>query len=762
MNLPAGASAEKPATPEKPAKAEKLTNKALFRFFDFLSLWDRSSLKSRLSFTQTFILIISIVALLVTGISLYRSDKLSYVYENHYLKTSAVATRLKLYFANLPHQKVIRVKGTEETKLAEEFGLPQMPAEDQVFVGRKKDKVYVFGRESGETVWQTELDQKVQLFEGIDGKSYIANSFGAFLSSYDNNDVNAANFSARPGTKKFIKSGLREGFTRYTDGKVEWIISFREIPGTNVIVFVETSLASLNAPIRKFAGLAGMLALGLVGMVILVTDFLLLGLLKPLREIVNAMFKVSAGHYDITFNVKFDEELNFVARGLQQMAKRLQIREAELKQISANLEFVMKVTKDMSLAANRDDCIQLFVNQTRQFVRFKMNMDAIGVLFDIATGECKGAIDYVTSGVRVPELKTIPLEEAGLDLEDISSPENISMIDHTVVMRVFNGEKPKLFLLLDGFPEETLTTTERHLMTLLCASLGHALVMFDFQEERMATAQFENELVTAQAVQTALLPSSKPHMNAELDFHYEAASKCGGDWLFFDKRETSPWLHGLVGDVTGHGVPAAIMTGVAYGAFMGAQNVMDILRAGEKMGETDRLEFMAQILNRAILSVGKSARLMTMCLVSLNIDTGELYYASAGHTPLLWYKNKTKKISPQTSTGNPLGVTAERTITVKKLQLEEGDLFAMYTDGLLENHGPKNEMLSKRRFYDILSSGRPVTEIREQIMSEAKDLWKDEEYADDVTMLIVRWPAAQIVDVGSNSTSDLNFASLAG
>ena len=195
---------------------------------------------------------------------------------------------------------------------------------------------------------------------------------------------------------------------------------------------------------------------------------------------------------------------------------------------------------------------------------------------------------------------------------------------------------------------------------------------------------------------------------------------------------------------------------------MGAQNVMDILRAGEKMGETDRLEFMAQILNRAILSVGKSARLMTMCLVSLNIDTGELYYASAGHTPLLWYKNKTKKISPQTSTGNPLGVTAERTITVKKLQLEEGDLFAMYTDGLLENHGPKNEMLSKRRFYDILSSGRPVTEIREQIMSEAKDLWKDEEYADDVTMLIVRWPAAQIVDVGSNSTSDLNFASLAG
>ncbi|NBO38677.1 HAMP domain-containing protein [bacterium] len=736
--------------PNLPGKNEKFTNKAFFKIFDFLALWDKSSLKSRLSFTQTMVLVVSIAALLITGISLYRSDKLSYVYENHYLKTSAVATRLKLYFSNLPRQEILTVKGTEESKMAEAFGIPQLPAEDQVFVGRKKNKIYVFGRVGGEKVWRTELDPSVQLFEGIDGKSYISNSFGVFLASYDVRDVNAENFTSRPGTKKFIKSGLREGFTRYTDGKAEWIISFREIPGTNVIVFVETSLASLNAPIRKFAGLAGILALCLVGLVILLTDFILLGLLKPLREIVNAMFKISAGHYDITFNVKFDEELNFVARGLQQMAKRLQIREAELKQISANLEFVMKVTKDISLAADRDSCMQRFIKQLRDYVAFKPIMDASAVIFEVGTDAPKGVIDYVSMGSVVPEVNLLSLDAAGVDMEEIADSEPVGMLGNTVILRAFAGEKLKMILMLDGFPEETLTTTERHLMTLLAASLGHALVMFDFQEERLATVHFENELVTAQAVQTALLPSSKPLMNAELDFHYEAATRCGGDWLFFDKTPESVWLHGLVGDVTGHGVPAAIMTGVAYGSFMGAQTVMETMHATETMGETDRLEFMAAILNRAILSVGKSARLMTMCLVTLNTETGELYYASAGHTPLLWFKNKTKKISPQTSTGNPLGVSLDRSITVKKLQLEAGDLFALYTDGLLENHGPKNEMLAKRRFYEILSSGRPVTEIREQIMSEAKSIWKDEEYADDVTMLIVRWPAseeAKVVDL---------------
>jgi serine phosphatase RsbU (regulator of sigma subunit)/HAMP domain-containing protein len=737
---------------------EKMESKALFKVFDFFALWDRSSLKSRLSFVQTFILVVSVVALLVTGITLYRSDKLSYVYENHYLKTSAVATRLKLYFSSLPRQEVFKVRGIEESKLAAQYNIPQMPAEDQIFVGRYKDKVYIFGRAEGEMIWRTELDPNVRLFEGIDGKSYISNSFGIFLASYDARDVNSGNFAARPGTKKFIKSGLREGFTRYTDGKNQWIISFREIPGTNVIVFVETSLASLNAPIRKFAGLAGILALSLVGLVILVTDFLLLGLLRPLREIVNAMFKISAGQYDITFNVKFDEELNFVARGLQQMAQRLQIRETELRQISSNLEFVMKISNDMALSANREECIRLFINEVRRYAKFSANMDATGIVFDVAKGECKGILDYIKSGVLVPEPKIIPMEDSGIELADVMSSDAASIMDHTIIIRAFSGSKPKLFLLLDGFPEDSLNTTERHLMNLLSGALGHALVMFDFQEEQLATVHFENELVTAEAVQASLLPSGKPEMNADLDFYYEAATRCGGDWLFFDKSDNSPWLHGLVGDVTGHGVPAAIMTGVAYGSFMGAQTVMDIVKASDTMGETERLEFMASILNRAIMSVGKSARLMTMCLVSLNTETGELYYASAGHTPLLWFKSKTKKISPQTSTGNPLGVSLDRSITVKKLQLEAGDLFAMYTDGLLENHGPKNEMLSKRRFYDLLASGRPVTEIREQIMSEAKDLWGEEEYADDVTMMIVRWPAQEkIVDI-SFSKPDLGDA----
>lgn len=721
---------------------DKIANSPLYVILDFFSVWDKSSLKSRLTFTQTFILVVSITAILIAGITLYRNDKLSYVYENHYLKTSAVATRLKLYFSNLPRQDFFTVKSTSEAKFAEAYGMPQLPAEDQIFIGRKNEKNYVFGRESGERIWRSELDPNVQLFEGIDGKSYIATSLGQFVASYDIRDVNASNFILRPGTKKFIKSGLREGFTRYTDGNTEWIISFREIPGTNVIAFVETSLASLNAPIRKFGTVAAVMALILVGIVVLVTDFLLLGLLKPLREIVNAMFKVSAGHYDIQFNVKFDEELNFVARGLQQMAMRLKIREDELRQISANLEFVMKVTKDMSLAPNRDACMQRLIAEVREHVKFSSTMDASAVIFELGTNNPKGVIDYITKGEVMQDLKILSLEAAGLDVDELMSEDTVSIYGNTVVLRAYTGEELKMILLMDGFPEESLTTIERHLMTLLSASLGHALVMFDFQEERLATAHFENELVTAQAVQTSLLPSDRPVMNADLAFHYEAATRCGGDWLFFDKSHESPWLHGLVGDVTGHGVPAAIMTGVAYGSFMGAQAVMETFRASESMGETDRLQFMAAILNRAILSVGKSARLMTMCLMSLNTETGEVYYASAGHTPLLWYRKKNNKISPQTSTGNPLGVSLDRTTTVKKIQLEEGDLIALYTDGLLENHGPANEMLSKRRFYDLLSTDLHVHDMLNKIMDEAKSAWADEEYADDVTMMIVRWPAS--------------------
>jgi serine phosphatase RsbU (regulator of sigma subunit)/HAMP domain-containing protein len=739
---------------------QKFLNRVLYLGLDFLSVWEKSSLKSRLTFVQTIILVASIAAILLAGITLYKKDKLSYVYENHYLKTSAVATRLKLYFYNLPHEEIMTVKPQDETKVAAKYGLPQLPADSQMFIGFDGTDAFVFGREGGEKIWRSRLDPNTQLFNGIDGKSYIATSFGKFISSHNRDEINAQSFKGRVGTQKFIKSGLSEGFTKYTDGENEWIISFKEIPDTNVIAFVETSLASLNAPIKKFYQYALILALVLVGLVIMVTDFLLLGLLKPLREIVNAMFKVSAGHYDIEFNAKFDEELSFVARGLQQMAKRLKIREGELKQISANLEFVMKVTKEMSLAPHRDACMQTLIKQIRGYVQFKPIMDASAVVFELGSNTPKGVIDYVTLGSPVDELKILSLEAAGVEMEELESSDSVNMMGNTIVLRAFAGEELKMILMLDGFPEDQLTTIELHLMTLLAASLGHALVMFDFQEERLATAHFENELVTAQAVQTALLPSSRPVMNADLEFYYEAATRCGGDWLFFDKSEDSPWLHGLVGDVTGHGVPAAIMTGVAYGSFMGAQAVMETLRASESMGETDRLQFMAAILNRAILSVGKSARLMTMCLVTLNTETGELYYASAGHTPLLWYRTKTKKISPQTSTGNPLGVSLDRPITVKKIQLDEGDLFALFTDGLLENHGPKNEMMAKRRFYDILASQKHVGDICNQIMDEAKAIWQDEEYADDVTMLIVRWPASGQVRTDNNDDA-LRAAQLA-
>lgn len=726
----------------------------LYKVFDLFALWDKSSLKSRLTFVQTFILIVSIAAILFSGIALYRTDKISYVHEVHYQKTRSISYRLKLVFASLPRQSTFNLKASEETKFAESYKMPQMPGDDQFFVGRKDEKIYVFGRVLGEKFWRAELRSDVPLFEGIDGKSYIANNFGEFISSYNLSDVNASNFITRPGTDKFLKSGLKEGFTRSTDGDTDWIVSFREVEGTNVFAFVETSLASLNAPILKFRLYAIVMALVLVGLVILVTDFLLLGLLKPLREIVNAMFKVSAGHYDIQFNVKFDEELNFVARGLQQMAKRLQIREGELMQISGNLEFVMKLTKEMSLAADRDACLQLFIRQVRGYVKFKTAMDASAVVYESDGKKPKGVVEYVSKGKVVEEIKMVSIASSGVDMDALVSDELVSMLDRTVVLRAFAGDELKMILMLDGFPEEMLSTIERHLMSLLSSSLGSALVMFEFQEKRLETAHFENELVIAQTVQQSLLPSARPIMNADLQFTYEAATRCGGDWLFFDKSEESPWLHALVGDVTGHGVPAAIMTGVAYGSFMGAQSVMETMRASETMGETDRLEFMAAILNRAILSVGKSARLMTMCLVSLDTDTGELYYASAGHTPLLWFKAKSKKISPQTSTGNPLGVSLDRTTTVKKLQLEQGDLFALYTDGLLENHGPKNEMLHKRRFYEILSSGRPVSEIMNQIMGEAKTAWGDEEYADDVTMLIVRWPASEDTLIHANSGAD--------
>ena len=80
-----------------------------------------------------------------------------------------------------------------------------------------------------------------------------------------------------------------------------------------------------------------------------------------------------------------------------------------------------------------------------------------------------------------------------------------------------------------------------------------------FMSEMVEKGRMESELATAQAVQSSLFPDAHiKNEKTEIAGHYESASECGGDWWgckFVDDK-----LYFFVGDATGHGVPAALLT----------------------------------------------------------------------------------------------------------------------------------------------------------------------------------------------------------
>ena len=133
--------------------------------------------------------------------------------------------------------------------------------------------------------------------------------------------------------------------------------------------------------------------------------------------------------------------------------------------------------------------------------------------------------------------------------------------------------------------------------------------------------RMEEELKTAQLVQSTLLTS--PEINSDsvkLVSHYVAASECGGD--FWDAYIRGSKLTLAIGDATGHGAGAAIVTAVAKSAFSTLNSVYPVSLLPEQF---------LYMLNKAIYRSTRGKLLLTMCILQIDLITGEVLVGNAGH-----------------------------------------------------------------------------------------------------------------------------------
>lgn len=259
----------------------------------------------------------------------------------------------------------------------------------------------------------------------------------------------------------------------------------------------------------------------------------------------------------------------------------------------------------------------------------------------------------------------------------------------------------------------------------------------DLMVQTAEKARMEAELKMANVVQRTLLPnpdfSSPPFY---ISGHFTSASECGGDWWFYNNIGDNLFV--WIGDVTGHGASAALITSAARAA-------VSAISEKDDLTPVEAIEF----LNRVIFETSKGSMYMTFFVASFNAKNGTVTYANSGHeSPLLFRENDNgylrKNIIPLNDVnGPPLGDINNVRYQQTELKLINGDIILFHTDGIVEMENDKNEQWGERRFIKSVTSAlkqeNELPRVVGQIVTDSGNFRNKARLLDDMTFLFCRF-----------------------
>jgi serine phosphatase RsbU (regulator of sigma subunit) len=199
----------------------------------------------------------------------------------------------------------------------------------------------------------------------------------------------------------------------------------------------------------------------------------------------------------------------------------------------------------------------------------------------------------------------------------------------------------------------------------------------DYEERLRAFAeqarQHEQDIQRAKQFQEGLMGSPLPRPGLVLAAAHRFCETMGGD--FYDILAIGRDSTGLLlADVSGHGVDAALVTGMLKVQVAASDCPDDPSRFVEKLNSD---------LSRVLADTGQ---FLTLVYAVVSSGTGEVRYANAGHGPVLVFRSGAG-VEEFPSTAPPVGVLAEMPVRAATLTLEPGDSVWLFTDGLFEPAG---------------------------------------------------------------------------
>ena len=274
---------------------------------------------------------------------------------------------------------------------------------------------------------------------------------------------------------------------------------------------------------------------------------------------------------------------------------------------------------------------------------------------------------------------------------------------------------------------ETFNPIDQDLLEALARDASSVIENARLLRLEQAQKKLEEELLRAREVQSALIPGS-----FWCDPHFEAAGSCipcqhlGGDYVGqFRLPDGRCCL--VMADVSGHGLPAALLAAAVQG-IMATETSTD-----------QPLATLAERINRALCRIVPEGKYATFFTCALSED-GTLTYVNAGHPPALLLA-RDGSVKPLSTGDMALGFFDSSRYREGTAALRDGDVVAIYTDGIPEAQNDAGEFFGDAKLNALLAenAGRRAGAIHDSIRGEIEKFSGPETARDDITLLIVKY-----------------------
>jgi sigma-B regulation protein RsbU (phosphoserine phosphatase) len=254
----------------------------------------------------------------------------------------------------------------------------------------------------------------------------------------------------------------------------------------------------------------------------------------------------------------------------------------------------------------------------------------------------------------------------------------------------------------------------------LLGTLGYVAARRSLERDQQLR-EIQSELEVARRIQQSILPAQFPKScYFQVAARYVPMTSVAGDFYDFVVSD-GPEAGLLIADVSGHGVPAALIA-----------SMVKLAASSQRDVAADPSRFLSGM--NAALYGNTQNQFVTAAYVHLNADSSELRYSAAGHPPMLLLRNGS--VSEVMENGLMLAIFDSAGYTTATRQLERGDRLLLYTDGLVEATNAAGDFFGNAslRYCFQQTAKLPADQAADFILSSVQRWSASQD--DDLTLLV--------------------------